>query len=215
MAFLRKYGFTFLLIGIVSDFLTPFILGFFSPDFNQLTMLISQLGAEDSPVRIVFNSWSIISGSLMLLSLPTVYRKFIKVNRPLARWSVIGIAMFAIGDCILTGIFSYEEPGQVSIEGMVHSFTSALGIIGFLIMPLLFACFYSRQHKTNKVRLEIAFFVLAGVSSLIAGAPDLPFLAFSANYDGLWQHINLIFLYLPVGLFAIEELVHRKRTIKN
>lgn len=215
MAFLRRYGSAFLLIGIVSDFLTPFVLGFFSPRFNQLTMLISQLGADDSPVRIAFNTWSIISGSLMLLSLPAVYRRIAEVSRPLARWSVIGIALFAVGDCIFTGIFSYEKPGQASIEGMIHSFTSGLGIVGFLIMPLLLAYFYSRENKTSRVRLQIFFFIFAGISSLIAGAPDLPFLDFTSGYDGLWQHINLIFLYLPVALFAGEELFYSERRIKK
>lgn len=40
MDFLRKYGFYFLLSGVVSDFLTPYVLGIFYPKLNQMTAVI-------------------------------------------------------------------------------------------------------------------------------------------------------------------------------
>lgn len=44
MKFLKKYGFYFLLLGVLSDFLTPYILGIFYPELNQMTRVMSVLG---------------------------------------------------------------------------------------------------------------------------------------------------------------------------
>ena len=57
MEFLRRYGFYFLLAGVVSDFLTPYILGFFYPQLNQMTTVISVFGDVGSPVRKAFLIW--------------------------------------------------------------------------------------------------------------------------------------------------------------
>ena len=49
--FLPKYGFYFLLLGVISDLSTPYILGLFYPKLNQMTTVISVFGDVDSPVR--------------------------------------------------------------------------------------------------------------------------------------------------------------------
>ncbi|HHR2741414.1 TPA: DUF998 domain-containing protein, partial [Listeria monocytogenes] len=51
MKFLKKYGFYFLLLGVLSDFLTPYILGIFYPELNQMTRVMSVFGDVASPVR--------------------------------------------------------------------------------------------------------------------------------------------------------------------
>lgn len=50
MIFLQKYGFYFLLLGVMSDLSTPYILGLFYPKLNQMTTVISVFGDVDSPV---------------------------------------------------------------------------------------------------------------------------------------------------------------------
>ena len=54
MIFLQKYGFYFLLLGVISDLSTPYILGLFYPKLNQMTTVISVFGDVDSPVRTCF-----------------------------------------------------------------------------------------------------------------------------------------------------------------
>ena len=54
MIFLQKYGFYFLLLGVISDLSTPYILGLFYPKLNQMTTVISVFGDVDSPVRRAF-----------------------------------------------------------------------------------------------------------------------------------------------------------------
>lgn len=36
MDFLRKLGFFFLLLGVLSDFLTPYVLGLYYPELDQM-----------------------------------------------------------------------------------------------------------------------------------------------------------------------------------
>lgn len=62
MKFLKKYGFYFLLLGVLSDFLTPYILGIFYPELNQMTRVMSVFGDVASPVRGAFLVWSVVSG---------------------------------------------------------------------------------------------------------------------------------------------------------
>jgi hypothetical protein len=66
MAFIRKYGFYFLLLGVLSDFLTPYVLGVFYPQLNQMTTVISMFGEVESPVRTMFLVLSVISGVFLL-----------------------------------------------------------------------------------------------------------------------------------------------------
>lgn len=52
----------FLLLGVISDLSTPYILGLFYPKLNQMTTVISVFGDVDSPVRRAFLVWSVVSG---------------------------------------------------------------------------------------------------------------------------------------------------------
>ena len=44
MDFLRKFGFFFLLLGVLSDFLTPYVLGLYYPELDQMKSVISVFG---------------------------------------------------------------------------------------------------------------------------------------------------------------------------
>lgn len=49
MDFLRKFGFFFLLLGVLSDFLTPYVLGLYYPELDQMKSVISVFGEVSSP----------------------------------------------------------------------------------------------------------------------------------------------------------------------
>lgn len=70
MDFLRKFGFFFLLLGVLSDFLTPYVLGLYYPELDQMKSVISVFGEVSSPVRKAFLIWSVVSGIFFILSLP-------------------------------------------------------------------------------------------------------------------------------------------------
>lgn len=97
MIFLQKYGFYFLLLGVISDLSTPYILGLFYPKLNQMTTVISVFGDVDSPVRRAFLVWSVVSGLFFVLSLPALYHLFVGTSKTLAILVVATVGLYGIG----------------------------------------------------------------------------------------------------------------------
>ncbi|MHC5247975.1 DUF998 domain-containing protein [Enterococcus sp. LJL90] len=210
MNWLQKNGFFILLLGVISDFLTPYVLNLFYQGFNPLTMYVSALGSDDSPVRLAFNLWSIISGCLMLLGIPAVWQRYRRKTPLLALLLSLAIAFFAIGDCIFTGVFTYSaETGPLTLEMLVHNLASGAGIVGFMVVPLLLSIYFRRSHPKRSRNLLIVFF-LSMILSIVSGSKDLPLInQIPVTYEGVWQRLNLFFLYLPVALLSIFEIQNR------
>ncbi|EAE2451626.1 hypothetical protein E1I06_08980 [Listeria monocytogenes] len=97
MKCLKKHGFYFLLLAVLSDFLTPYILGIFYPELNQMTRVMSVFGDVASPVRGAFLVWSVVSGMFFVLALPAIYQSVIKTSRTLAILLASAIGLFVIG----------------------------------------------------------------------------------------------------------------------
>lgn len=204
MRFLRRYGFYFLLLAILSDFLTPYVLGLFYPGMNQLTMVMSVFGDVASPVQQAFLVWSVVSGILYVLALPAIYQTFAKVSRNLALGATLAIGFYGVGDCIFTGLFSIDsEQATWTLSTWVNNIGSGIGYAGLLIFPLLLVLYYANQGSMKTRR----YAVLALVSLLIAGLyglARLPALAHVPVFDqiGFCQRLSFFFNYLPMVLFS-------------
>ncbi|MGX7243753.1 DUF998 domain-containing protein [Enterococcus quebecensis] len=217
MKFLEKYGFYFLLLGVMSDFLTPYILGIFYPKMNQMTMVISVFGDVGSPVRQAFLIWSVISGLFMVLAIPAVYQRFYRTSSTLAILLVSAIGLYGVGDCIFTGLFSINtEQATWNFSTWVHNIGSGLGYIGFLLFPLFLFLLYKKESKNRYSRLYLILLIisllLASVYGLarIPGVNQLPIL----NQLGLFQRISFIFNYLPMAIFALVHIKNKKMRLK-
>ena len=137
MDFLRKYGFYFLLSGVVSDFLTPYVLGIFYPKLNQMTAVISLFGDVGSPVRKAFLIWSVISGCLYVLAMPALYQAFVTTSKPLALLVTAAIGLYGVTDCIFTGLFSVDtNETSWNFSTWIHNLGSGIGYGGFILFPL-------------------------------------------------------------------------------
>ena len=135
MDFLRKFGFFFLLLGVLSDFLTPYVLGLYYPELDQMKSVISVFGEVSSPVRKAFLIWSVVSGIFFILSLPALYAAFVSTSRVLATLVTAAIAFYGIGDCIFTGLFSINtHESSWNVSTWVHNIGSGLGYSGFSIV---------------------------------------------------------------------------------
>lgn len=213
MNVLKKYGFYFLLLGAISDFLTPYILGFFYPEINQLTMVISVFGDINSPVRQVFLIWSVVSGLLFVLALPAIYHASICTSRTLAILLTFAIGVYGVGDCIFTGLFSINtEQATWTLSTWIHNIGSGLGYAGFLLFPFFLFLLYRKQKQVMYSKL---YFSLLGISLFFAGIyglaripalEQLPLL----NQIGFCQRISFFFNYLPIVIFAIERIKNSK-----
>ncbi|WP_348920994.1 DUF998 domain-containing protein [Enterococcus rotai] len=209
MNVLKKYGFYFLFLGVISDFLTPYVLGLFYPKVNQMTMVISVFGDMDSPVRKAFLIWSVLSGLFFVLAMPAVYKLFKDTSKTLAGLLTLTIGLYGVGDCIFTGLFSIDtEQANWNVSTWIHNIGSGLGYAGFLLFPLFLYLIYEKQKEETYSRLYLILlfisFIIAGVYGLarIPGINQLPVL----SQIGLCQRVSFVFNYLPIMIFALNQI---------
>lgn len=212
MTIVKRYGFYFLLIGVLSDFLTPYVLGIFYPELNQLTAVMSLFGDVGSPVRQAFLIWSVVAGTFYVLGLPAIYQTFKAGSRTLSFWGTFAIGAYGIGDCIFTGLFSVDtQQAQWTISTWIHNIGSGIGYGGFLIFPLFPYLLYrklgDRPQSRHYLILWLFSLFFAGVYGLarIPMIDQWPLL----NQLGLWQRISFLFNYLPIVLFAVRQIKKR------
>ncbi|MBC1644104.1 DUF998 domain-containing protein [Listeria welshimeri] len=209
MKFLKKYGFYFLILAVLSDFLTPYILGIFYPGLNQMTRVMSVFGDVASPVRGAFLVWSVVSGVLFVLSLPAIYQSAIKQSRTLAILLVSAIGLYGIGDCIFTGLFSIDtEQSSWTFSTWVHNIGSGLGYAGFLIFPLFLVILYRKKAEKTLSNLYLVLLIVSLLSAGIYGLARIPAMNYLPVLDkiGFCQRISFFFNYLPMVVFGVDQI---------
>ncbi|MBC1684256.1 DUF998 domain-containing protein [Listeria welshimeri] len=209
MKFLKKYGFYFLILAVLSDFLTPYILGIFYPGLNQMTRVMSVFGDVASPVRGAFLVWSVVSGVLFVLSLPAIYQSAIKQSRTLAILLVSAIGLYGIGDCIFTGLFSIDtEQSSWTFSTWVHNIGSGLGYTGFLIFPLFLVILYRKKAEKTLSNLYLVLLIVSLLSAGIYGLARIPAVNYLPVLDkiGFCQRISFFFNYLPMVVFGVDQI---------
>ena len=198
---LVSYGRIFLLVAMIGDILVSLFLPLFYREYSTLKMSVSALGNPSSPVRTPFNLWMLAEGCLFLLSLPAVYHHFRPVSGGIAGVLVAFIAVFAVGACVFTCFFSVNESRDVvTLASKIHGAGSVAGFLLFLFVPLLVAVLSFKDHHMTLGVLSVASFVLALVFFALFVMSDKP--AFKGTFvdmEGLWQRLNLAFMYLPLA----------------
>lgn len=199
---------TALLIAMAGDILVSWALPLFYPDYSSLKMSISALGSPLSPVRLPFNLWMFLEGVLFLAGLPAVFRLYRPVSAGIAYAMTAFIAVFAVGACIFTCFFSVNESKDVvTAASVIHGAGSAVGFMLFLLVPLLMAIlsWKSRERLMGTVCIvgfaaALVFFVLF----VMAEKPE--FSDTVIGNEGLWQRLNLIFMYAPLVVVSVRRM---------
>ena len=206
---MNKYGWFALLIAMCGDLLFSFILSFFYTGYSNLTMSISALGNPNSPVRFPFNIWMIIEGLLFLISLPTFYKTYHSVSAGLTITILIFTGAFAIGACIFTGFFSVNETKDiVTTASKIHGAGSTIGFMLFLFVPLLAGILSFKGQDSTLGVICIISFILSLVFFILFVMSDKPAFANTViSYEGLWQRLNLLFMYVPLMTVAVKSIV--------
>ncbi|MGX7148955.1 DUF998 domain-containing protein [Enterococcus ureasiticus] len=212
MKVIKNYGFLIMILVIISELTLPWIFANFYPDYNHITMLISDFGEDGSPVKSAFKIWQIIDGGLFLLAIPSFYERFKHTSKPLAKWLSIVMAGFAIGDCLITGIFDRStNASKINVESIIHDYLSGAGFVSLLIAIYLLIKLYRIEKKPLFVQTLIIIFILSVCFIFLFAAPKIPIVnQVNIPYRGLWQRLSLLFLYLPFFLVALKNLHWRK-----
>lgn len=217
MRILKKFSPLFLILAVVGDFSLPYYLGRSYPGFDQMTMIISQLGESTSPVETYFNNGSVITGSLFILSSIGVYDFFQSESKGLAQIVAGAIALYGFGDCLLTGLVKISDTASFfSPAYFLHAAFSGIAMVAMMFVPLLLA--YQASLKRQKV--ISLFYAVCLLSSLLAlilfAAYYLPIIgSLLSSTRGFWQRLSLFFLYLPALSIAFRQLAHKKKMMRT
>ena len=204
-----KYGWLFLLIAVIGEMVAPFILAPRYKGYSHTTMAISALGSRNSPVRLPFNLWMLVAGILLLLSTPAVYKLYGDVSKPLSILTVLCMVIFAIGACIFSCLFSVNETKDVvTIASKIHGVGSAIGFMFLLFVPLLIAILsFMSGDKTSGIIATTSFVLALTCFALFVMADKPQFHNTVIAKEGLWQRLNLVFMYFPLAYLGASNIV--------
>ena len=119
------------------------------------------------------------------------------------------ITIFAIGACIFTCFFSVNESKDiVTTASKIHGVGSVVGFMLFLFVPILVAILSFKSKDTGIGVVSIVCFIIALVFFVLFIMSDKPELANTIiNNEGLWERLNLIFMYLPLFVVSIGQII--------
>ena len=206
-----RYGWTALLAAMLGDVMVSLVLSIFYKDYNCMKMSISALGNPQSPVRIPFNIWMLIEGLLFLIAIPAIHQLYHPVSSGLTYTVIAFTILFAVGACIFTCFFSVNENKEiVTVASQIHGIGSVIGFMLFLFVPLLLAILSFKAGERSFGIVCIISFIIAMVFFVLFVMSDKPeFAGTVIENEGLWQRLNLVFMYLPFVLVSIKQ-IHEK-----
>lgn len=199
-----------MMIAMIGDISVSSILPAFYNGYSIRKMSISALGNPKSPVRTPFNIWMLIEGLLFLLSIPAFFRIYSMVSPALAVTASAFIAVFAVGACIFTCFFSVNESKeQVTVASKIHGAGSVIGFMLFLFVPLLVGILSFKNAESGNGIFCIVCFVISLVFFALFVMSDKPeFKGSFVDNEGLWQRLNLVFMYLPLVVISITRMTY-------
>jgi len=179
-----------LIIASLSDLLVPIFLGTKYPDYNHLYDSISTLGTKISPVKKWEGLNLILAG--VLFSLFSIGQQF-EFHYNTWNHNIYSTGIFVFGiSCIMAGIFPEDPKGtRETNQGKIHGISSGIGFIFLMLCPLwaLFIIEFKSNYLINIILLTLG--ILTFILFLSSKNHEKGIL----KYTGLFQRLNLIFLY--------------------
>ncbi len=192
---------------LIGDLILPFLLAPTYQGYNHLTQVMSALGNSKAPLHMLYNIWLIVLGIIMLLCNFKLYPVIAEKSNSIAIMLFAIICIYAIGACILSGFFPVGEVKELkTISAKIHGYSSAIGFMLLIFAPLFTGLYFFKISNG-----------FLGVLSLICFAFSLLFFAFFVMadkaayqgsiiaFEGLWQRLSLLCMYLPIITLCIIE----------
>jgi hypothetical protein len=96
----------------------------------------------------------------------------------------------------------------VTIASKIHGVGSVIGFMLFLFVPLLIAILYFKSTDIGVGIVSIVCFVIALAFFVLFVMSDKPeFSNTIINNEGLWERLNLIFMYAPLLVVSIRPII--------
>ena len=106
---MKNSFFSILPFFLAADLMLPFLLAPTYKGYSHLRQVMSVLGASKAPLHSIYNFWLIIFGCAILISIFQCYPIIAKTSNIISIILCSIIFIYAIGGCILSGIFSVGE----------------------------------------------------------------------------------------------------------
>ncbi len=204
------------LLASVGDFLVPLILGFFYPGYSHLKLVMSELGASQSPVAVWINSWWIVFGILFIIFAIGFKEAFTAKRKSVVMVALL-IMLFGLGAGIGAGLFPMEPGGaETTLTGKLHGICAGTGSLAIMFVPLVSLTLFPRKRSPRLYWLSVgvfvsglAFFVLFVVSEDISSAVSF------LSYAGLWQRLFLLNHYFYLGVISTIMIRSARRSVQR
>lgn len=191
------------------DLALPFLFAPFYKGYSHHTQVMSVLGSAGSPLRRFYNLWLVVLGVILLIGALFLYPAMADISVPLASLFAVITAVYGIGGCILSGLFAVGETKEmVTSSAKIHGFGAAVGFMAFLFAGLVVSVHFAKANEAMEASVSLTCFCLAVLFFTLFIMADKPaFKDTVISFEGLWQRLSLLFMYLPVVLLCIKNIV--------
>lgn len=194
-------------IALFLDLLIPFLLAPSYKGYHSFTQVMSVLGNTKAPLHTIYNVWLVILGVTLIINSFAIYRVISRHSTILAVLICIILLIYAIGGCILSGIFSVgETKSLVTFSEKVHGYGSVIGFMVLTLTPLLLALYGFKIGRNAFAVCSLLCFLLAIITFTLFIMADKPVYQNTIiAYEGLWQRLSLMFMYIPIACINIVK----------
>lgn len=190
---------------LIADLIIPFLLAPTYKGYNHLTQVMSVLGNSKAPLHLIYNIWLVVFGVAILISTLQLYPNIAKVSSIISIVLSSVIIIYAIGGCILSGIFSVGETKSLeTLSAKIHGYGSVIGFLLLTFAPLFIGLYFYKISNGLLGTLSLVCFILAIAFFALFVMADKPtYKGTIVALEGLWQRLSLLSMYLPIMALCI------------
>lgn len=196
-------------IALSADLIIPFLLAPFYKGYSHTMQVMSVLGNNKSPMHTLYNIWLVILGIVILSSNFLIYSIISNHSKVIAVGLVCIITIYAIGACILSGFFPVGETKSLAgLSEKIHGYGSVIGFMLLILAPVLISIYFYKSNQILFSVISLICFVLAVLFfSLFVMADKPKYLNTIIAFEGLWQRLTLLFMYIPIAFVCLSAEV--------
>lgn len=192
---------------LMGDLLLPFLLAPTYQGYNHLTQVMSALGNPKAPLHILYNIWLIVLGIILLFCNFKLYPIIAEKSNLIAITLFVIICFYAIGACILSGFFPVGETKELkTISAKIHRYGSVIGFMLLVFVPMFIGLYFFKIPKGFLGIFSLVCFAFALLCFVLFVMADKPEYQGSViAFEGLWQRLSLLCMYLPIIALCITK----------
>lgn len=192
---------------LAADLIIPFLLAPSYKGYHHLTQVMSVLGNPKAPLHLIYNIWLVMLGVSIIIGAVPLYSAVKKVSGTIAVLLLSVLLIYAIGGCILSGLFSVGETKSLdTLSEKIHGYGSVIGFLLLTLAPLFSGFYFSKTSNALFAVLSFLCFVLAVLFFVLFVMADKPnYQGTIISLEGLWQRLSLLSMYFPIMALCFQR----------